>query len=227
MEAVISAWIQHNPSTAEVGYLEQYLGIIDRWDVQDDIKENLIRDTEQFYLKKQQSQQVHLLPKILTLDNKKCLGRPFPTFDACVLHADADIAHAKNIVKNLESPPYKMKLFLNHRDLLLDVAFEPSILLELMTNCCNYLIVVVTEEFLSSREYTYFVSFTQNLEVGKRTRKIIPIVYNSEMELPQSLYIYTSIDYENKLKFWNKLASSIYKENVTELYYSGQQLEQE
>jgi len=43
MELVLSSWIQHKPQTAEVGYLEEFLGIIDRWDVRDDLQENLSR----------------------------------------------------------------------------------------------------------------------------------------------------------------------------------------
>ncbi|KAH8372385.1 hypothetical protein KR093_011290 [Drosophila rubida] len=252
MEAVITTWIQHNPTTAEVGYLEQYLGIIDRWDVQDDIKENLIKDTERYNLKKQQREQlvlsrsspppsVELREKnnnslaqpvnILTLDDEKCLqmGLPLPRYNACVLYAEADIEHAKNIMENLEYPPYNMKLFLKHRDILPGVPFEHVELSEFMTHRCNHLIVVLTEEFLSSRENTYLVNFTQKLQIESHRRKIIPIVYNYKMALPQTLSIYTRLVYEQHsalFNFWNRLASSLYDMNVTQVYNSGPQLNQ-
>lgn len=46
MDLVLNSWIKHNPQTAEVGHLEEYLGIIDRWDVRDDIQENLSKQEE-------------------------------------------------------------------------------------------------------------------------------------------------------------------------------------
>lgn len=36
-----------------------------------------------------------------------------------------------------------------------------------MATRCNHLIVVLTEEFLKSRENTYLVNFTQKLQIGK------------------------------------------------------------
>lgn len=38
---VIQLWCINNPNTATFSHLEQFLGIIDRWDVCDDIYENL------------------------------------------------------------------------------------------------------------------------------------------------------------------------------------------
>lgn len=41
MAKVLQYWCLNNPKTATFGNLEKYLGIIDRWDVSDDIWENL------------------------------------------------------------------------------------------------------------------------------------------------------------------------------------------
>ena len=38
---VVQLWCTNNPKTATFAYLEKFLGIIDRWDVSDDIYENL------------------------------------------------------------------------------------------------------------------------------------------------------------------------------------------
>jgi len=43
MDLVLISWSQRSPQTAKVGHLEHFLGIIDRWDVCDDIQENLGR----------------------------------------------------------------------------------------------------------------------------------------------------------------------------------------
>lgn len=41
MRAVLREWCSHRPQTATFARLQQYLGIIDRWDVSDDIYENM------------------------------------------------------------------------------------------------------------------------------------------------------------------------------------------
>lgn len=45
MTKVIQLWFSNNPKTATFANLEKFLGIIDRWDVSDDIYENLGKHT--------------------------------------------------------------------------------------------------------------------------------------------------------------------------------------
>lgn len=156
MDNVLKIWNEHNPKTAEVGHLEQFLGIIDRWDVRDDIQENLGRshmhnhisifpltsssflpviDTQR-YREKQQQQEAAALrcsppPKlkcpernnnntmgmpvnVLSLEDTMCLqrGEPLPYYDACVWFADPDIEYATEILDNLESPQFNLKVSL-------------------------------------------------------------------------------------------------------------------
>lgn len=49
---------------------------------------------------------------LLSIDDEKCLqnGQPLPRYNACVLYAEADIEHATDIMNNLESPPYNLKV---------------------------------------------------------------------------------------------------------------------
>ncbi|XP_064541452.1 myeloid differentiation primary response protein MyD88 [Drosophila montana] len=252
MDLVLNSWIKHNPQTAEVGHLEQFLGIIDRWDVRDDIQENLTKDTNRYNVKQQQLEQLAISARdsptptvkclernnnnslardvnLLSIDDEKCLqnGQPLPKYNACVLYAEADIEHATDIMNNLESPPYNLKLFLRHRDLLLGVPFEHVELSQFMATRCNHLIVVLTDEFLKSRENTYLVNFTQKLQIENNTRKIIPILYKHNMIIPQTLAIYTHVNYTDTsslFNFWDKLARSLQDVDTASIYSASQQL---
>ncbi|XP_017066096.1 uncharacterized protein LOC108104493 [Drosophila eugracilis] len=254
MDLVLISWSQRSPQTAKVGHLENFLGIIDRWDVCDDIQENLAKDTRRFNLKQEQRQTslVEACPpppsdcletnnnysssnnitvgqsvQILSDEDQRCvqMGQPLPRYNACVLYAEADIDHATEIMNNLESERYNLRLFLRHRDMLMGVPFEHVQLSHFMATRCNHLIVVLTEEFLRSPENTYLVNFTQKIQIENHTRKIIPILYKTDMHIPQTLGIYTHIKYAGDSKlfnFWDKLARSLHDLDAFSIYSTRQ-----
>lgn len=49
---------------------------------------------------------------ILSFEDTMCLqrGEPLPYYDACVWFADADIEYAAEILENLESPQFNLKV---------------------------------------------------------------------------------------------------------------------
>ncbi|KAH8290168.1 hypothetical protein KR054_000733 [Drosophila jambulina] len=253
MDLVLISWSQRSPQTAKVGHLENFLGIIDRWDVCDDIQENLAKDTSRYNVKREQRQAalVEACPpppsdcfeannnnsnysssnnitvgqsvQILSDEDQRCvqMGQPLPRYNACVLYAEADIDHATEIMNNLESERYNLRLFLRHRDMLMGVPFEHVQLSHFMATRCNHLIVVLTEEFLRSPENTYLVNFTQKIQIENHTRKIIPILYKTDMHIPQTLGIYTHIKYAGDSKlfnFWDKLARSLHDLDAFSIY---------
>ncbi|XP_017003292.3 myeloid differentiation primary response protein MyD88 [Drosophila takahashii] len=254
MDLVLISWSQRSPQTAKVGHLENFLGIIDRWDVCDDIQENLAKDTQRFNIKQEQRQTslVEACPpppsdcfetnnnyssnnnitvgqsvQILSEEDQRCvqMGQPLPRYNACVLYAEADIDHATEIMNNLESERYNLRLFLRHRDMLMGVPFEHVQLSHFMATRCNHLIVVLTEEFLRSPENTYLVNFTQKIQIENHTRKIIPILYKPDMHIPQTLGIYTHIKYAGDSKlfnFWDKLARSLHDLDAYSIYSTRQ-----
>lgn len=254
MDLVLISWSQRSPQTAKVGHLEHFLGIIDRWDVCDDIQENLAKDTQRFIMKQEQRQTalVEACPpppsdcfetnnnysssnnitvgqsvQILSDEDQRCvqMGQPLPRYNACVLYAEADIDHATEIMNNLESERYNLRLFLRHRDMLMGVPFEHVQLSHFMATRCNHLIVVLTEEFLRSPENTYLVNFTQKIQIENHTRKIIPILYKTDMHIPQTLGIYTHIKYAGDSKlfnFWDKLARSLHDLDAFSIYSTRQ-----
>uniref|UniRef100_W8C275 Myeloid differentiation primary response protein MyD88 n=1 Tax=Ceratitis capitata TaxID=7213 RepID=W8C275_CERCA len=54
MRTVLREWCSHRPQTATFARLQQFLGIIDRWDVSDDIYENMVEDAKRYAIKLRQ-----------------------------------------------------------------------------------------------------------------------------------------------------------------------------
>ncbi|XP_053967303.1 myeloid differentiation primary response protein MyD88-like [Anastrepha ludens] len=54
MRTVLREWCSHRPLTATFARLQQCLGIIDRWDVSDDIYENMVEDAKKYAIKLRQ-----------------------------------------------------------------------------------------------------------------------------------------------------------------------------
>uniref|UniRef100_A0A1I8PSR7 TIR domain-containing protein n=1 Tax=Stomoxys calcitrans TaxID=35570 RepID=A0A1I8PSR7_STOCA len=185
MEIVLNLWCANSPTTATFAHLEKYLGVIDRWDVCDDIYDNLVEDTRTFHRKNQQiessldtgefSGEVDVEfgygtdPNILTTDDviRAKKGLPLQRYDAFVLYADADLTYVTEMLTKLEdNTEYNFKLCIKDRDLLAGVAFKHVALTQLIEERCKYLIVILTNAFLSSAENKFFVDFTQALQIG-------------------------------------------------------------
>ncbi|XP_037809664.1 myeloid differentiation primary response protein MyD88 [Lucilia sericata] len=241
MTKVIQLWCTNNPKTATFAYLEQFLGIIDRWDVSDDIYENLVEDTKTYQSKLQQcldldsDDNVDMNiskpygdfghgsdPNILTTSDviRAQKGLPPQMYDAFVLYADADLNYASEMLTKLEdNPQYNFKLCMKDRDLLGGVQFEHVALTQLIEERCKHLIVILTEEFLKSPENKFLVNYTQALQIQHKTRKIVPLLYDESVDIPRTLKIYTLLRYNSGtsslFNFWSKLANSIQNVNIT------------
>jgi len=50
--------------------------------------------------------------QILSDEDQRCvqMGQPLPRYNACVLYAEADIDHATEIMNNLESERYNLRV---------------------------------------------------------------------------------------------------------------------
>ncbi|XP_073848777.1 myeloid differentiation primary response protein MyD88 isoform X2 [Musca autumnalis] len=232
MSKVIQLWCKNSPNTATFAHLETYLGIIDRWDVCDDIYEDLVQDTKVYQSKIQQNEHFADIdnyvdnnddfghgsdPNILTTDDVMCAkqGKPPQRYDAFVLYADADLPYVTEMLTKLEdNSEYKFKLCVKDR-LLAGVAFQHIALTKLIVERCSYLIVLLTNAFLKSAENKFLVDFTQALQIEQRTRRIIPLLYEN-IEIPRTLNIYTHLRYSTSgfCDYWAKLANSIRNVNM-------------
>ncbi|XP_058983107.1 myeloid differentiation primary response protein MyD88 isoform X2 [Musca domestica] len=236
MNKVIQLWCKNNPNTATFANLEKFLGIIDRWDVCDDIYENLCQDTKLYQTKIQQNDNAVEScdnsfdlnddfgqgsdPNILTTDDviRAKKGLPPQRYDAFVLYADTDLTYVTEMLTKLEdNSEYNFKLCIKDRDLLAGVAFKHVALTKLIEERCRYLIVLLTNSFLKSAENKFFVDFTQALQIEHKTRKIIPLLYEN-IDIPRTLNIYTHLRYSTTslgfCDYWAKLANSIRTVNM-------------
>lgn len=245
MAKVLQLWCTNNAATATFEHLGRFLGIIDRWDVSDDIYENLVEDAKNYrnqlrkksnILKKEENlEEIDSEPverfglgsdvNILTKDDvlRAQKGLSPQKYDAFLLFADADINYAVEILSRLEdNADLNFKLCLKDRDLLGGVSFTHVALTQLIEERCKHLIVILTEEFLKSPENKFLVNYTQALQIQNKTRKIIPLLYEEALQIPRTLKIYTHLKYNANVttlyNFWAKLAASIRNVNmITEL----------
>ncbi|XP_062550965.1 myeloid differentiation primary response protein MyD88 [Armigeres subalbatus] len=212
---LLDIW-EESSKGANLKQLQEFLGIIDRWDVLDDSSKLIYNDAETFLSKK--SNQTSTIQTeelgysegtdedIITRDDTR---QKKQFYDAFILFADADIEFATKIMERMEER--KLKLCVKDRDLLAGITFEHEAIIKLITERCRRLVVVISREFLKSSLNNFFVMYAQALQIDQKKRKIIPCVYE-RLELPANLKFYFILDYKrsNKLyNFWDKLEDAI------------------
>ncbi|KAL0281098.1 UNVERIFIED_CONTAM: hypothetical protein PYX00_002193 [Menopon gallinae] len=206
-----------------VALLQEYLSLIDRYDVLDDTQEAIVRDGLEY---KDRLNKINTSTKnicidadkeILTVDDvgrlEKGLGPQI--YDAYVLYAEEDADFASEIIKIMENK-YNFKLCVRDRDLIGGVQFEHDAITKLIAERCRRLVVVVSSNFLKSKANKFFVTFAQALGIDIRERKVIPILYE-HCEIPPELSYYFLLDYNRAGKlwnFWDKLRDSIQAPDV-------------
>lgn len=204
--------------------LQNILGIIDRWDIVDDSDKLFREDAEQYLAEKQRvliptSAQQPVETEQLTSNNQQVADDEIITkddtiyhkqiYDAFVLFADKDIEFASKIIHKMEER--NLKLCLKDRDVLAGISFEHNVLVKLISERCNRLIVVFSEEFLKSPLNEFVVTYAQAMQIEQKQRKILPCVLK-RIELPPALKYTTLLDYERSrhlFNYWDKLESSI------------------
>lgn len=221
---ILQMWSKgDNAKEATFEMLLKYLGIIDRWDVSDDIRDDLIEDAKIYLTTKHDRSlknitQCNTSPptaksdaNILTIDDvtRSNQGLAPQQYDGFVLFADEDIDFATELIERMEDCGFK--LCVKERDLIGGVSFEHEAILKLISERCNRLIVIVSPAFLESPANNFFVNFATALGITERRRRIIPCLYR-QCVLPETLEFYFLLNYQRSGKlwnFWDKLKKSI------------------
>lgn len=147
---------------------------------------------------------------IITSQDWECheKGLPLPTYDAFVIYNDKDIEFASDLMDKCEKMGYSLCI----KDHLLGgVSFESDAILNLLSQRCNRLIIVVSKALLNSPMQIFITNFAQALGIEQGKRKIIPCLVE-ECALPPMLRYCFRLDYhrQNKLfNFWDKLDQSL------------------
>lgn len=106
--------------------------------------------------------------KILTVDDVTRLNQGLGTqnYDAYVVFADEDIDFATELIETMEKQ-YGLKLCVKERDLVAGIAFEHKAIIELISERCNRLIVILSPAYLKSSASKFVVHYAQALGIGK------------------------------------------------------------
>ncbi|XP_034938034.1 myeloid differentiation primary response protein MyD88 [Chelonus insularis] len=188
---------------------------ISRWDVIDDSELLFEKDAEQYFERMERNKEsadvfkYEVDNKMLTIDDlyRVKAGLKTQHYDAFLLCADEDFTEL--VINNLEQK-YNLKLCIKDRDLISGITFEHEAIMELISERCNRLLVVISPNFLKSPENKFFLNYAQALSIEKRQRKVIPCLYK-ECDIPSQLR-YTFILNYNKphlYEFWKRLNESI------------------
>lgn len=104
---------------------------------------------------------------ILTIDdvNRIHQGLDTQTYDAFVVFADEDIDFATELIEIMEKQ-YGLKLCVKERDLVAGLHFEHKAIIELISERCNRLIVIISPAYLKSSANKFVVNYAQALGIG-------------------------------------------------------------
>lgn len=109
-----------------------------------------------------------------------------------------------------------LQLCVKDRDLV-GGSFEHEAVMNLISERCNRLIVLISPDFLKSSVNKFFVDFAQSLQIEQRKRKIIPCM-EKFCRLPVSLQHVYALNYERSgrfFDFWEKLEVSVREPSET------------
>ncbi|XP_049622423.1 myeloid differentiation primary response protein MyD88 [Suncus etruscus] len=220
---LLDAW-QGRPG-ASVGRLLELLAKLGRDDVLLELGPSIEEDCKKYILKQQQEEnekplQVSAvessdsrwaeLAGITTLDDP--LGQAPELFDAFICYCPSDIQFVQEMIQQLEQTNYRLKLCVSDRDVLPGTCVW-SIASELIEKRCRRVVVVVSDDYLQSKECDFQTKFALSLSPGAHQKRLIPIKYKAmKKEFPSILRFITVCDYTNpctKSWFWTRLAKAL------------------
>ncbi|XP_011308982.1 myeloid differentiation primary response protein MyD88 [Fopius arisanus] len=197
-------------------HLVKALEKIDRWDVLDDASDILEKDGKVYLerLEKVNAPEVDAMidSKMLTYDDVVRLesGQPMQTYDAFLLFAEEDSSFADEIIENLERRG-NLRLCTRDRDLISrGERFEPEVLMELISERCTRLIVVLSPNFIKSPVNTFLMDFGQTTGLHERRRKIVPVLYQ-DCKIPIQMRHTVMLHYNRMgmYNFWERFRNCI------------------
>nr|XP_014335407.1 PREDICTED: myeloid differentiation primary response protein MyD88 isoform X2 [Bos mutus] len=140
------------------------------------------------------------------------IGQKPECFDAFICYCPSDIEFVHEMIRQLEQTNYRLKLCVSDRDVLPGTCVW-SIASELIEKRCRRMVVVVSDEYLQSKECDFQTKFALSLSPGAHQKRLIPIKYKPmKKEFPSILRFITVCDYTNPCTqnwFWTRLAKAL------------------
>ncbi|KAI5771952.1 MYD88 [Gulo gulo luscus] len=218
---------------ASVGRLLELLTKLGREDVLVELGPSIEEDCQKYILKQQQeeSEKPLQVPAVDSSDPRTPerggitmlddpLGQMPERFDAFICYCPSDIQFVQEMIRQLEQTNYRLKLCVSDRDVLPGTCVW-SIASELIEKrlakwlgCkCRRMVVVVSDDYLQSKECDFQTKFALSLSPGAHQKRLIPIKYKAmKKEFPSILRFITVCDYTNpctKSWFWTRLAKAL------------------
>ncbi|XP_006869214.1 PREDICTED: myeloid differentiation primary response protein MyD88 isoform X3 [Chrysochloris asiatica] len=140
------------------------------------------------------------------------IGQMPECFDAFICYCPSDIQFVHEMIRQLEQTNHRLKLCVSDRDVLPGTCVW-SIASELIEKRCRRMVVVVSDDYLQSKECDFQTKFALSLCPGAHQKRLIPIKYKvMKKEFPSILRFITVCDYTNpctKSWFWIRLAKAL------------------
>ncbi|XP_004921572.1 myeloid differentiation primary response protein MyD88 isoform X1 [Bombyx mori] len=223
-DKVLEIWQRNGSPT--VGQLLEFLQRLDRFDVHDDVIDDLRKHISRGELTVNQpafeggqvaikhndiiSNEDVYVP--ITIDDDEGYEQHY---DAFVLYADEDREFVEEMINRLGG----MFQICTKEKLLPSHSTEYAPVAQLISQRCQYIILVYSPAFLRSPANTFYRDYAQAISIESRNRvfehKLIPIVYQ-HCELPVHLKYYTNLKYTTSatFNFWDKLKQSLRQHRI-------------
>lgn len=210
---VIDLWCQKRDGTATLGKLMEYLQLIDRYDVYDDLQDLIKRGritvpkNNQVALNSNQLAEIDERDKVITYDDRR---EGFPQlYHAYVLYAEEDWDFVNELLTRMRAEGFKLCTIL---DLEPGHETQYAPVAQLISERCHRIILVYSPAFLSSRANTFYTDYAQAVSIESKQHNIIPIIYRP-CRLPVNLTYYHKLIYRPEkwapYNFWDKLSESL------------------
>ncbi|KAM3961812.1 myeloid differentiation primary response protein MyD88 [Aphomia sociella] len=210
---VIELWCQKRDGTATLGKLMEYLQLIDRYDVYDDLQELIRRGritvpkNNQVALNSNQLAEIDERDRMITHDDRR--EGVAQHYHAYVLFAEEDWEFVNELLTRMRAEGYKLCTIL---DLEPGHETQYAPVAQLISERCHRIILVYSPEFLSSPANSFYTDYAQAVGIESKQRNIIPIIYRN-CRLPVNLTYYYKLIYRpdgwSPYNFWEKLSLSL------------------
>ncbi|KAH0561430.1 myeloid differentiation primary response protein MyD88 [Cotesia glomerata] len=212
---ILNLAIQKNPQLV-IKDLQVILEKLERWDVFDDTEPVFDKDAQEYYKRVERNQTSagvvdnDIENQILTFDDLHRVKTGLSTqhYDAFLVYADEDADFAQEIIENLEQK-HNLKLFIKDRDFVRGIPFEHVAVMDMISERCNRLIVVLSPTFIKSSANDFIIKYAQGVGIKQNLRKIIPCLYE-DCIIPKPLQFMTLLAYnKSNVYFWKRLRDSV------------------
>nr|AHH80650.1 MyD88 [Antheraea pernyi] len=220
---VLDEWLRNGSAT--VGKLLEFMQAIDRYDVHDEILNDLQGYVQRGEIDINQPYQIainnnRIAPpldeefSVITVDDSVGYEHQYHAF---VLYADEDKDFVDELYEKLDG---SFQICTKER-LLPGHATEYAPVAQLISKRCLYIILVYSPHFLMSPANTFYRDYAQAVTIESKQqtfqRKFIPIMYK-ECQLPVHLMYYHKLYYKKEGRamydFWEKLRQSLGQNRV-------------